>query len=233
MSRAGEANGRMNGNSGPPTALILFGPPGSGKGTQAKLLKDSLGFPHISTGDMLRAKIASDDPLGWRVKGLMQAGKLVPDEVVNQLVTQRVQDPDCEHGFILDGYPRTIAQARVMQPWLRGLGYDQVVIHLKVDYISIITRLTARRVCPSCGTIYSVTSSPPKVADHCDYDGSRLLVREDDRESVVRARLESYDRQTKPLLDYFAASGFPFHEVEATSARPQEVLSMIRGFVER
>lgn len=232
VSRA-EIKRRMNGNSGPRTALILFGPPGSGKGTQAKLLKDSLGFPHISTGDMLRAKIASDDPLGLQVKGLMRAGKLVPDDVVNRLVNERVQDPDCEHGFILDGYPRTIAQAKVMNGWLGALGFEQVVIHLKVDYTSIITRLTARRVCPSCGTIYSLISSPPKVSDHCDYDGSRLLVRDDDQESVIRARLEGYDRQTKPLLDYFAASGYPFREVEATGAKPQEVLSEIRGFVEQ
>ena len=221
----------MNGNSGPRLVLILFGPPGSGKGTQAKLLKDSLGVPHISTGDMLRAKIASDDPLGWRVKGLMQAGKLVPDEVVNQLVNERVRNRDCEHGFILDGYPRTIQQAKVMQPWLEGLGYGQLVIHLKVDYTSIITRLTSRRVCPSCGTIYSLISSPPKVADHCDHDGSRLIVRDDDRESVIRARLDGYDRQTKPLLEYFATSGYPFYEVEATGAGPQEILSSIRGFV--
>jgi adenylate kinase len=211
----------------PRTALILFGPPGSGKGTQAKLLRECLGIPHISTGDMLRERIASEDPLGLRVKQSMQAGRLVPDEVVNQLVEDRIQAPDCARGFILDGYPRTIAQARVMEPHLASLGYGQVVVHLKVDYNSIIQRLTGRRQCPSCGALYSLTSHPPKVAEHCDNDGSRLVVREDDKESVIRARLDAYDRQTRPLLEYFSNSGHAFSEVSATDATPRQILERI------
>lgn len=190
-------------------------------------------MPHISTGDMLRARIASENPLGLRVMSLMQSGNLVPDEVVNELVAERVNDPDCDHGFILDGYPRTIAQAKVMESWLAAQGYGPVIIHLKVDYTSIITRLTARRVCPSCGTIYSLRSNPPKVADHCDYDGSRLNVRDDDKEAVIRARLDGYDRQTKPLLDYFLASGHPFHEVEGTTATPRQILAEICTLIDR
>ena len=209
------------------TTLILFGPPGSGKGTQANLLKECLQVPHISTGDMLRDRIASGDPLGLKVSALMAAGRLVPDEIVNQLVDDRIAQPDCGQGFILDGYPRTIAQAQVMERKLEQSGFAQVVIHLKVDYTSIIARLTGRRQCPKCGSLYSLTSNPPKQADRCDLDGTPLMIREDDRESVIRERLEAYDRQTHPLLEYFSASGHPFHEVDGMSDSPQVIVKRI------
>jgi adenylate kinase len=215
----------------PRNALILFGPPGSGKGTQAKLLKERLGIPHISTGDMLRDRIASGDGLGLKVKELMVAGRLVPDEIVNQMVDERITEPDCANGFILDGYPRTIAQAQAMAQRLQGLGFATVVIHLKVDYTNIIARLTGRRQCPKCGSLYSLTSNPPKVADRCDRDGSVLMVREDDQESVIRERLEAYDRQTRPLLEFFSASGHPFFEVDGISDSPQKILTEICGLL--
>lgn len=227
-------NGTMNNGAADgaePIALILFGPPGSGKGTQAKMLKDALQVPHISTGDMLRARIASGDPLGQQVQGLMHTGRLVPDDVVNRLVAERILEPDCAKGFILDGYPRTIPQAEVLGGWLADRGYQQVVVHLKVDYTIIIARITGRRQCPKCGALYSLTSNPPKVADLCDLDGTRLAVRDDDREAVVRERLEAYERQTRPLLEYFAASGHPFHEVDGSFESPQAILARISGLL--
>ena len=143
----------MEAGASHPTAVILFGPPGSGKGTQAKLLRQRLGIPHISTCDMLRERIASGDPLGERVKGLMQAGRLVPDDVANQLVLERLNSLETAGGFILDGYPRTLAQAEVIERRLAQRGFAQVVIHLLVDYTVIIARLTGRRQCPVCGTL--------------------------------------------------------------------------------
>ena len=214
-----------------PKALILFGPPGSGKGTQARMLKEAFGIPHISTGDMLRARIASADPLGLEVQSLMQSGRLVPDTAVNMLVEERISQPDCAAGFILDGYPRTIPQAEVMEGWLAGHGFEQVVIHLKVDYTIIIARITGRRQCPRCGALYSLTSNPPIVSDICDLDGTRLVIRDDDRESVVRERLEAYERQTRPLLEYFAASGHTFYEVDGSFESPKAILGRIRGLL--
>ena len=210
-----------------PKALILFGPPGSGKGTQASHLKERLGVPHISTGDMLRERIASGDPLGMQVKDLMQAGRLVPDEVVNQLVADRINQSDCARGLILDGYPRTLQQAKVLSCRLREAGYVPVVIHLKVDYTRIIARIAGRRQCPVCGTLYSLTSHPPQSPDRCDLDGARLVIRDDDKESVIRERLEAYERQTRPLLEYFSASGDRFHEVDGDSGSPSEILERI------
>jgi adenylate kinase len=214
-----------------PKALILFGPPGSGKGTQAKMLTQALGVPHISTGDMLRERIESGDELGRAVAELMQTGRLVPDEAVNRLVRDRIADPDCQAGFILDGYPRTIPQAEVLGREVAERGFEQVVIHLKVDYTIIIARIAGRRQCSVCGALYSLTSNPPKNADRCDLDGGRLIVRDDDREEVIRERLEAYERQTRPLLDFFAASGHLFFEVDGSNEPPKAILDRIRGLL--
>lgn len=216
---------------GQPAAIILFGPPGSGKGTQAKLLKTELSIPHISTGDMLRERIASGDALGLQVKDIMQAGRLVPDEVVNQLVADRIDQPDCRQGFILDGYPRTLPQAAELDRLLGERGYRHLVIHLKVDYTKVIARITGRRVCPVCGTLYSLTSNPPRQPDVCDRDGARLVVRDDDRESVIRERLEAYERQTRPLLDYYRSTGSPLFEVDGSDGTPEEIFDRIRGLL--
>jgi adenylate kinase len=212
-----------------PKALILFGPPGSGKGTQAKLLKRSLEIPHISTGDMLRERIASGDPLGREVQGLMHSGRLVPDEIVNRLVDDRIAQPDCAAGLILDGYPRTVRQAQVLDGTLKGRGYRPVVIHLKVDYTKIINRIAGRRQCAVCGTLYSLTSNPPQREDTCDRDGSALVIRDDDREAVIRERLEGYERETRPVLEYFAGNGQAVHEVDGSEGTPEEILGRIRG----
>jgi adenylate kinase len=191
--------------------LILFGAPGSGKGTQAKLLSQALGVPHISTGDMLRERIAQKDALGLQVEGILQAGGLVSDAIVNRLVAERIEQPDCATGFILDGYPRTVNQAIV----LTGVpGIAPLVVYLKVDYNVIVARLAGRRLCPVCGAVYNLSREALKV---CKNDGSKLMIREDDREEVVRERLKAYETQTTPVLEYFRAAGFPCWEIEGNA----------------
>lgn len=213
--------------------LILFGPPGSGKGTQAKLLRQSLGMAHISTGDMLRERVASGDSLGQQVSGIMQSGGLVPDELVERMVEDRIEQPDGTAGFILDGFPRTVNQARLLAELLRAKGIDPLVIHLKVDYNVIIARLSGRRQCPTCGALYSVSSNQLTVSESCDYDGSRLFVRDDDREDVVRARLKAYDNQTMPVLEFLRGAGYVACDVEGASRPPQTIAAEIRNLVER
>ncbi len=208
-------------------ALILFGPPGSGKGTQAKLLKACLGSPHISTGDMLREHVQAGDELGREVAAVMKAGQLVSDDLADRLVENRLKRPDVENGIILDGYPRTVAQAAAMEKLLREKGFEPVVVHLKVDYNKIVARLSGRRLCPTCGTLYNLVSNPPRVPGLCDKDGTPLIVREDDREEVIRQRLDAYDRQTVPVIGYIRGSGMPYHEVEATEGAPVEIAKRV------
>ena len=209
-------------------ALILFGPPGSGKGTQSKLLKQScIPGPHISTGDMLRAHIGAGDEIGRESQSLIKAGKLVPDEMVNQLIEQRLAASDCRHGMILDGYPRTLNQARVLLDFLGGYGFRPAVVHLVVDRERIVRRLSGRRICPVCGTLYSLKTNPPKVPGICDLDGAELITREDDRESVIRERLAEYETQTRPLLDYFRQEQVPVLEVGGASATPEQISEKI------
>jgi adenylate kinase len=208
-------------------ALILFGSPGSGKGTQSKLLVERLGIPQISTGDMLREHIQAGDSIGVGVRELMRAGSLVSDELVNTLVEERLKKPDTAKGFILDGYPRTLQQADVMAALLERLKIEQLVIHLVVDYTVIIARISGRRQCPACGTLYNATSKPPQVAGVCDLDGNLLVIREDDRESVVRERLDAYEQKTRPLLDHFRRSGKKVVEIDASSLKPEGVFEKI------
>ncbi len=157
----------------------------------------------------------------------MQSGALVADEVVNAIVEERLSQPDAARGFILDGYPRTLEQAEHLAGWLERRQIPEVVIHLAVDYNVIIARLTGRRVCPRCGTLYNIASQPPKRDGLCDRDGTKLVIREDDRESVIRERLEAYEQQTRPVLDYFRASGHRVEEVDASYAPPDEVFGRI------
>ncbi|MBV8895015.1 MAG: nucleoside monophosphate kinase, partial [Acidobacteriaceae bacterium] len=187
------------GNTAPSApALILFGSPGSGKGTQSKLLMEScIPGPHISTGDMLRRHIEAGDAIGQDSQGLIRAGRLVPDEMVNQLVKERLAEADCQAGLILDGYPRTLNQAKVLLDLLGTYGFRPAVVHLVVDRERIVRRLSGRRICPVCGTLYSLKTNPPKVSGICDLDGAQLVTREDDRESVIRERLAQYETQTR------------------------------------
>jgi len=214
--------------------LILFGAPGSGKGTQAKLLKQSLGLPHISTGDMLRERVARRDELGLQVESILQSGGLVPDVTVNALVADRVEQPDCKPGFILDGYPRTVSQAEILAAEvLTSRGIATVVVYLKVDYNVIVARLAGRRQCPVCGALYSLSPNAPTVSEVCDYDGSKLVVRDDDREEVVTERLKAYDRQTAPVLEYFRTAGFDCWEVDGAGAvGPQAIAKRIKNMLQ-
>lgn len=208
-------------------ALILFGSPGSGKGTQAKLLRQQLQLPHISTGDMLRGHITAGDEIGQRAERLIKAGKLVPDELVNELVKVRIAQADTQRGMILDGYPRTLNQAGVLLKMLEPYGFRAAVVHLMVDYEKIVARLSGRRQCPVCGTLYSLKTNPPKVSGICDLDGAKLVTREDDREEVIRERLREYDSQTLPILSFFREAGVPMIEVGAAGATPEEIVGKI------
>jgi len=202
-------------------AVVLFGSPGSGKGTQASLLKNCLQVPHVSTGDMLRERIRAGVPVAVGVAATMHAGSLVGDDLVNRMVEERLAQPDAEKGFILDGYPRTRAQAEHLLRWLDAHGISEVVIHLVVDYNILVARLTGRRQCPRCGTLYNIASNPPRVAGLCDLDGETLVVREDDQESVIRERLAAYQTESQPLIDFFREKGRRLFEMDASSQTPE------------
>jgi adenylate kinase len=208
-------------------AVVLFGSPGSGKGTQAKLLRQFLAVPHISTGDMLRAHIETGDSIGRETRRVIKAGKLVPDELVNDLVEERLSQPDCQGGIILDGYPRTLNQAGVLLHFAERFKFQPAVVHLVVDYEKIVARLSGRRQCPVCGTLYSLKTNPPRVAGICDLDGATLITREDDQESVIRERLHQYESQTRPLLEYFREAGVPIFEINGAERPPEQIAQQI------
>jgi len=181
--------------------LIMLGAPGAGKGTQAAILSDRLGIPAISTGNILRAAVKNQTPVGLKAKSYMDAGQLVPDEVIIGIVAERLQQADCQKGFILDGVPRTIAQAEALEA--QGISFDHVV-SLEISDGTIVARMGGRRSCPSCGATYHVASAPPKREGVCDKCGAALVLREDDRPETVRSRLEVYHRETEPLKDFYA-----------------------------
>jgi len=191
------------------------------------MLEQCLKIPHISTGDMLRERIRLGADGGTGVAAVMHAGALVADEVVNRMVEERLSQPDASRGFILDGYPRTIAQANTLCHWFDARGIREVVIHLAVDYNVIIARLTGRRQCPHCGTLYNVISQPPRVDELCDLDGHGLIIREDDREEVIRERLNAYERQTRPVLEHFRAAGRRVAEIQAGDDPPEAIYRKI------
>ena len=189
--------------------LILLGPPGAGKGTQAQFITDRFGIPQISTGDMLRAAIKAGTPLGVAAKKIMDAGQLVSDDIVTALVQQRLAEPDCASGYLFDGFPRTLPQADAMKG--AGVAIDYV-LEIDVPDDEIIARMGGRRVHPASGRTYHVRFNPPKVADRDDVTGEPLIQRDDDRADTVRKRLEVYHAQTRALVDYFtrwAATGDP------------------------
>jgi len=184
--------------------LILLGAPGAGKGTQAELLSEKFSIPAISTGNMLREAIAKQTPLGLQVKKLMDGGCLVPDEIVLDLVQERVACEDCARGFILDGVPRTLAQAEALEA--RGIRIDHV-ISIEVDDDVIEGRMTGRRVCKDCGASYHIVANPPKTVDICDQCQGALVIRKDDAAETVRHRLNVYHQRTEVLKDYYAKMG--------------------------
>ncbi|HDM76271.1 MAG TPA: adenylate kinase [Deltaproteobacteria bacterium] len=188
--------------------IILLGPPGAGKGTQAKMLIEKYGIPQISTGDMLRAAVKAGTQLGLEAKKYMDKGELVPDEVVIGLVKERLQEPDCAKGFMLDGFPRTVAQAEVLDRELEAMGkaIDHVIC-IEVPNEELIARLTGRRTCKECGAGYHLKFDPPKVDGVCDKCGGKLYQRDDDNEETVKARLKVYQDQTFPLIEYYDKQG--------------------------
>lgn len=188
--------------------LILLGPPGSGKGTQANLLQEKFGIPKISTGDILRAAVKDNTALGKQAKSFMDKGELVPDEVVIGLIKERIVEPDCEAGYILDGFPRTIVQAEKLEETLAAMGQEiDSVLDLEVDREELLVRLTGRRTCKNCGAMFHQTTHPPKVEGVCDECGGELYQRPDDNEETIVKRQEVYNRETAPLKEFYRRQG--------------------------
>ena len=190
----------------PTPVIILLGAPGAGKGTQAVRLSRALGIPKISTGDMLRSAVMQDSPLGQKVKAIMNNGRLVDDETMLSLVTERISKPDAKHGFILDGYPRNLKQAGQLESVLDP-NMKPYVVEIGVDEDEIVKRIAGRRTCPLCERIYNNYFSAPKNDERCDYDGAALYRRNDDSEEVVRKRIETYKNETFPLMAHYQKLG--------------------------
>ncbi len=186
--------------------IILLGPPGSGKGTQAKMITQELKMPHISTGDLFRYNIKNETDLGKKAQEYMNAGRLVPDELVLEMLFERVGRDDCKKGYLLDGFPRTIPQAESLDKFLNS-SVEQTVISLTVSDDVIMKRISGRLSCPVCGNVHNKFLSPPKVHDVCDSCGAGLIQRPDDRPEVVQERIKVYLEQTAPLIDYYTAKG--------------------------
>src|ERR1022692_3721204 len=212
--------------------IVLLGPPGAGKGTQAKLIAETYGIPQISTGDILRDNVARKTELGVEAKAIMERGDLVPDELACSMVADRLVQADCVRGFILDGFPRTVRQAEWLDAQLEKMraGKDNkvrqacappVVIRLVVEYNQLLQRLTGRRSCPTCGLIYNVYYQPPKVQGICDVEGTPLVTRRDDTEEVIAERLKAYEQLTLPLVEYYGARG---RLIEVNGDQPVEAV---------
>jgi adenylate kinase len=213
-------------------AVIFLGPPGAGKGTQARELAGKYGVPHLSTGDMLRENIAKGTPLGAKAEPLMKRGELVPDSLVLKMVAARIERADCSHGFVFDGFPRTVAQAQYLGELLKQHGFRQpVVIHFAIDPALLMRRITGRRMCTVGGEIYNLFERPPRVQGKCDIDGGELEQRPDDREEVVAPRLQAYQKQTAPLVAYYRRLG-RLREVDAAKSVDEvarRVLDIVDG----
>jgi adenylate kinase len=195
--------------------VVLLGPPGAGKGTQSKRIMERYRIPQISTGDLLRFNVVQGTELGRIAKAVMDRGELVSDDLVCEMVRQRLKQPDCKRGYVLDGFPRTEAQAGWLDALLDDKLFDNsrptrawpIVIRLEVDYNQLLLRITGRRSCPTCGRIYNVHFQPPRVEGICDEDGSKLVTRNDDRLEVIQPRLAAYQEQTAPVADYYKRTG--------------------------
>lgn len=216
--------------------IIILGAPGAGKGTQAKVLAQRYSVAHISTGDILRENVARGTELGMKAKAIMDRGELVPDDLVLGMVSERLSRPDCDRGFILDGFPRTTAQAEWLDRLLEsrtfaGLNLPPIVVNIQVGYNQLLQRLTGRRTCPTCGHIYNVYFQPPRREGVCDFDGTPLIQRKDDSEEVVSERLKSYERHTLPLVDFYRKQG-RLHEMDGE--RPvDKVTAALMALIDR
>lgn len=199
-------------------ALIFLGPPGAGKGTQSKLIAERCGVPHLSTGDMFRDAVVRRTELGRRVQPMMERGELVPDDVVMQMVEERLAQPDCIRGAVFDGFPRTLPQAERLGKILESKGFGKpLVIDFCITQETLLRRIAGRWTCSVGGEIYNIYEAPPKVAGICDLDGGTLVQRADDRAEIVMERLVAYERQTRPLADYYRRLGL-LKEVDASAS---------------
>jgi len=183
--------------------LVIFGPPSAGKGTQAQKLSKQYGIPQIATGDLLRKAVADKTPLGLKIKSYLDQGKLGPDEVIVRLIKERVAKPDCKNGFLLDGFPRTMGQAKELE---RMTDID-LVLSIVIDFEALVERAVGRRTCPKCSAVYHIKFNPPMNAGMCEKCGSKLIQRDDDKEETVRNRLKVYQEQTAPLVEYYRKKG--------------------------
>ena len=211
-----------------PGPVLLLGAPGVGKGTQAKLLMEEFSIPQISTGDILRANREQHTPLGMLAEELMAKGQLVPDDLVNQMVSERLAQPDTEHGYILDGFPRTLNQAEWLDTKLVAYMLPVVAVSIVVEERVLLERITGRRMCPICGTIYNIYTQPPKHNETCDGDGTKLVQRADDTEEVFHERMKAFAQKTAAVIEYYRSHGNRFAEVDGD--RPvHEVTKSIRA----
>ena len=183
--------------------LVIFGPPSAGKGTQAQKLSKKYGIPQIATGDLLREHVAKKTPIGIKVKAILDAGKLGPDDLIEQIIKDRVSQPDCRNGYLLDGFPRTMNQAKELEK----MTDVDLVLNIAVDHKALIERAVGRRICPKCAAVYQVKSNPPKKSGTCDKCGTSLVQRDDDKEETVRKRLRVYQEQTAPLIEHYRSKG--------------------------
>jgi adenylate kinase len=183
--------------------LVIFGPPSAGKGTQAQRLSQKYGIPQIATGDLLREHVAKKTPIGLKVKEVLDAGKLGPDDLIVQMIKERISQPDCANGYLLDGFPRTMTQANELE---RMTDID-LVLNIGVDTELLVERAVGRRICPNCASVYHIINNPPKVPGKCDKCGALLIQRDDDKEETVRKRLKVYEEQTAPLVMYYRKMG--------------------------
>ena len=213
-------------------AVIFLGPPGAGKGTQAKELARKFSAPHLSTGDMLREHVAQGTSLGQRAQPIMGRGELVPDSIVLRMVADRIERPDCSHGFVFDGFPRTVTQAQWLGELLKQHGFKPpLVVHMVIDPAMLLRRITGRRTCKVGGEIYNVYERPPKVDGRCDNDGGELEQRPDDREEIVGPRLAAYEKQTAPLAAYYRRLG-RLRDIDAAKSVyevSKSILDFVRG----
>lgn len=183
--------------------LVIFGPPSAGKGTQAQKLSKKYGIPQIATGDLLREHVAKKTPIGLKVKAILDAGKLGPDDLIVQIIKERVSQPDCRNGYLLDGFPRTMNQAKELEK----MTDIDLVLNIGVDTELLVERAVGRRICPKCAVVYHVTFNPPKKTGVCDKCGSNLIQRDDDKEETIRKRLKVYQEQTEPLIEHYRKKG--------------------------
>lgn len=204
--------------------MVFLGPPGAGKGTIAAMAKDYYAVPHISTGDLFRSNIKNETALGLQVKSILASGGLVPDSITIQMVKERIAENDCANGFILDGFPRTIPQADA----LAEMTDLDAVLDLSISTEDVVQRLSGRRVCPSNGRIYHILFNPPKIEGRDDETGEPLIQRDDDKEDAIKHRLEVYQAQTEPLIDYYRKKGLIREVVTNNQYSPEEVFEMVK-----